>query len=332
MADRVVIVGARRGNSTVEISQITQMMGRAGRKHDGAAYPVDLVIEESDEHYIADGLADDSGMDVISSLDGGDDLCFHVLGEIASGHIVDKDTARKWFARSLRALQGGEFNPDEVFDMLVELEAITMHNGRVASTPLGDASTAFYFHPADVLTWKMNFDELFEQGLECDEVAPAWALGSIPCNRATGDLGNARFVIQECCNRLPGGLDPMEGSLVNMTMWWHCMGGPPVGKMKNVAMSMKKDFGRIRSLLTVLDYKVARWGRTDYFEELALRIKLSVDPELLELCKLPGISKGRALFLYNAGVTGLDELKEQYENFEGEIDENFWNTICRLVR
>jgi hypothetical protein len=145
-------------------------------------------------------------------------------------------------------------------------------------------------------------------------------------------LGNARDVIQECLFRLPAGLEVMDGSLVNMTMWWHCMGGPPVGKMKNVAMSMKNDFGRIRSLLNVLDHKVARWGMTDYFDDLELRVNLSIPPELLELCKLPGISKGRAAFLYNTGVEDLSDLKEQYGNFEGEVDENFWKSICMAVR
>lgn len=332
MADNVVIVGARRGNSKVEISEITQMMGRAGRKHDGAAYPVDLIIEESDIEYVEEGLADDSGMDVLSSLSGLDDLCFHVLGEIVSGSIIDETTARQWFLRSLRALQGGTFDHQEVFDTLEELEAIKQHNGRVMATPLGEASSAYYFHPADVLTWKLNFDELFQQGLETDEVAPAWALGSVPCARATGDLGKARPVIQECLNRLPAGLEVMEGSLVNMTLWWHCMGGPPVGKMKNVAMSMKKDFGRIRSLLNVLDHKVARWRMTDFFDDLELRIRSAITPELMELCKLPGITKGRAAYLYNAGVDDLEDLRENYENFEGEIDEQFWRAILRAVR
>ena len=308
------------------------MMGRAGRKHDGGAYPVDLIVEEVDADYVKEGLADDSGMDVISVMGGVDDLCFHILAEIVTGHIIDKATARQWFARSFRALQGGEFDPEEVFETLIDLESIKMHNGRVMATPLGEVSSTYYFHPADALTWKVNFDDLFEQGLENDEVAPAWALGSVPCSRATGDMGKNRYVIQDCLNRLPAGLQVMEGALINTTLWWHCMGGPPVGKMKNVAMSMKKDFGRIRSLLNVLDHKVARWGMTDFFDDLELRIRYAIAPELIELCKLPGISKGKAAFLYNTGVTNLEELREQHENFEGEVDEAFWDSIKKAVR
>jgi len=331
VADKVVIVGARRGNTRVEISELSQMMGRAGRKHDGNSYPVDIIVEESDAEHVENGLADDSGMNVNSSLGDIDDLCFHVLGEIASGRIYDEQTAIKWFSRSLSSLQGGDFNPLDVFDSLDEIECIKKSGGRVMATPLGEISSTYYFHPADVFTWKSNFDELFDQGLENDEVAPAWALGSIPFGRATGDLDRHRHVVGDCINRIPAGLSPMDGSLVNITLWWHCLGGPPVGKMKSVAMDMKKDFGRIRTMLNALDYKVAKWEMTDYFDDLELRVNMAIAPELLELCKLPGISKGMASYLYNAGITGLEELDESYGNFEGEVSDKFWNTILNAV-
>lgn len=333
MADRVVIVGARRGNSVVPISELKQMMGRAGRKQGSmeAIAEVDVIVEDSDAEYLEEGLADDSGMDVLSVMNALDEVCFHILPEISAGRVRDKATARQWFSRSFRHLQGGELDVQEVFDALLELEAVKKGAGRFTTTMLGEASAMFYFHPADVLSWKMNFDELFDEGMEHDEVAPAWALGSIPCNRASGDMGNNRWVINDCMNKLPAGFEVMEGAVVNTTLWWHCMGGPPVGKMKNVAMAMRKDFGRIRSLLNYLDHKVARWGMTDYFDELELRVKKGVPPELMDLCKLQGITKGRAAFLYNTGVTNLEELREQAENLEGEIEEDFMDAIRRLV-
>lgn len=109
------------------------------------------------------------------------------------------------------------------------------------------------------------------------------------------------------------------------------MGGPPVGKMKNVALAMRKDFGRIRSLLNYLDHKVAHWGMTDFFDDLTTRVRRGVPLELMDLCKLEGISKGRAAYLYNVDITNLDELREQADNLEGEIDENFMDAIRRLV-
>lgn len=332
MADRVVIVGTRRGNSTIPISELKQMMGRAGRKHDGSVAKVDIVVEESNEEAFVDGMQDDSGMDVLSTLTGVDDLTFHVLGEIVTGNIKDKATARQWFARSLRALQGGKFDPDEIFETLEEFEAVKTHGNRIMATPMGEVAVSFYFHPADVLMWKLNFDDLFDQGLENDEVAPAWALGSIPCGRATGDLGSSRWIVNDCLNKIPAGLQVMDGALINTTLWWHCMGGPPVGKLKNVALSMRKDFSRIRALLTVLDMKVAQWGMRDYFDDLELRVKKAVGPELLDLCKLNGISKGQAVYLYNVGVTNIQELREQADNIDGEVDERFMETIRRLVR
>ena len=37
MADRVIVAGMRRGRSLVPVSEIKQMVGRAGRKHGGSA-------------------------------------------------------------------------------------------------------------------------------------------------------------------------------------------------------------------------------------------------------------------------------------------------------
>ena len=327
----MVVVGARRGNTNIPISEMKQMMGRAGRKHGAGESEVDVIVEESDELYLEEGMEDDEGMKVISVLDDIDSICFHILPEIASGRVKNLETARHWFSRSFRAVQGGKVDMREVFDTLVEYESIVERGGRVSTTPLGDASCMFYFHPADVLTWKTNFDELFEESMEMDDVAPAWALGSIPVARATGDLGDNRWVVGDCIGRIPVGLEPMEGSLVNITLWWHCMGGPPVGKMKNVALAMRKDFGRIRSLLNYLDHKVAHWGMTDFFDDLTTRVRRGVPLELMDLCKLEGISKGRAAYLYNVDITNLDELREQADNLEGEIDENFMDAIRRLV-
>jgi replicative superfamily II helicase len=334
LADRVIIVGAKRGNSYVPVSDLKQMCGRGGRRHDGSIATADIIIDESDEEFIIERLESEDGLIVSSTLTDVDDVCFHILPEIVSGSIKDIDSANEWFKRSFSYMQGNSIDIKAVFNALEEFGSVVFDGKWVTATKLGEACSSFYFHPADVLAWKLNFQEIFDSGLEDDDVAPAWALGNVPYSRNIGDLSKNRWVIGSFLDNLPIGLEVMDGSKVNVTLWWNCMGGPPVGPLKNIAMSLRKDFGRIRSLLNVLNMKVAKWDKADFFDTLELRVKLGIDSELVDLCKLQGISKGRARFLYDMGIMNLDDIIEHEENICSDIDEdeNFKMVIYNLVK
>lgn len=331
MADRVVIVGSRRAKTLISMSEINQMIGRAGRKHDGKTYPVDILVEEYDFDHILDSLSNDHGMMVESAMSDIDTLAFHFLAEIVNGYIEDKESADNWFSKSFCHHLGGSFNFDEIFSYLHGFNAVEKNYNKIQATELGVASSKFYFHPADVFMWKNNFDQIFDLGLECDEVAPAWALGNLLSYRLTGDMSKLQYVSNDFCSRLPAGLDYFVGTMTNMICWWHTMGGPSVGKLNNLSYGLSDDFARIKSLLNYIDFKYAKWGMDEYFEDIQYRIKLNISSELVPLCKLRRISKSRAMHLHSLGIESLEDLKEGYENLQGEIDEKFWNDVCDIV-
>lgn len=62
------------------------------------------------------------------------------------------------------------------------------------------------------------------------------------------------------------------------------------------------DFERTATVLNMLDSMAAKWNKRDFFNSLALRISYGVRPELIDLCKLPGIGKVRAEKLFAAGL------------------------------
>ena len=108
------------------------------------------------------------------------------------------------------------------------------------------------------------------------------------------------------------------------------MGGPPVGRMKNVAMGLRKDSGRILTFLRALDHKVMKWEMGDWFDELELRVRKGVTPNLVPLCKLDGITKNRAAYLYNLGAREADDLADVVNSIDDD-EEELLRTVKALI-
>jgi hypothetical protein len=187
-------------------------------------------------------------------------------------------------------------------------------------------ASTLYFNAADVLAWKNNFSMVFEMGLETDDFAIAWALGNVPVTRSAGDFGKHWEVVGECKGNIPPGLEVMQGSTTTIVLWWSAIGGPSVGKMRNQMLHLRDDFGRLHRALIALD-EVYGWEKEDFFNELKNRVYRGIPSFLAELCKIQGITKSRADYLYNAGVRDRGDIAEMVDNLEGEIDDKFMEVL-----
>ena len=326
MADRVIIVGLRRGGAIVPSSELKQMIGRAGRDHEdkGVVY---VVVNEIDEGRM-DGVFEDGGTTVVSSMNNPDLLADALLPDICRGQIRNIDDAQEWCSRSFCS------KPPiaKAIELLEASEAIKITPDGFMATDTGRCASKFYFHPADVYAWKVNFHTLFEDGLQDDEIAPAWALGNVPHSRIIGDLGERRELATECRGRIPLGLEVMQGSLINVVCWWYLMGGPSPGPIRLSCLNRRKDFGRVVQALKWLDTNCCKWGMEDFFEDLTLRVKKGIVPELIPLCRCEGIGKGRAEYLYGFGIKGLEDMGDALMKVGDDIDEEFRQTIESLAR
>lgn len=333
MADVVIVVGSKRGNENVSPIEIKQMVGRAGRKHGGETATAHVIVEDERAAEVQAGLEQGSNMNVKSSFGLTDGVFFHLMPEISAGRIVDSESAQKWFERSLSFYQGGKVNFEKVFDKMEKMGAILrMPPGKsVQATKVGEIASDLYFHPGDVQSWKDNFTKLFGLGLENDNAAIAWALGTRTHAKSHGDFGDHRFVIGEYKSALPLGLELEEGTVTQVVLWWCAMGGPPTGKMRNQMLELRDDIGRIKRALVRLDKEVARWDRGGFFDEMEMMVRKGITTVLVELCKLPGITKGRADFLYNAGARDADGIAEIVGNIEDEIDEPFKAALKEII-
>jgi replicative superfamily II helicase len=331
VADTVIVVGVRRNRERVSASEIRQMIGRAGRRHDGGTSRAIVVVEEEDEADVRQEVSDVESIKVVSAMTDTDIVAFHLLPEVCSGTFVDTKDAEEWYSRGFRAFQGGKVDVTKAFNRLIELEAIQGDSG-YSPTQLGKIASRLYFHPGDIKAWRDNFSQVFDMGLECDDVAIAWALGNVPVTRMGGDFGNHWEAVELCRAALPLGIEVTKGCITTITLWRYVLGGPPVGKMRNAALTLRADAARICRALAEIDKKDTGWGMDDFFEELAWRLKRGIPENILTLCRLEGITKSRALWLYNGGVRGRQDIPNFIQNMdEDEVDEAFMKVLRDLA-
>lgn len=326
MADRVIVTGVRRGGSLVPVSEIRQMIGRAGREHDksGEAH---IVVDCKDECF-TNTMFEEGVNTVESSLSNPDVLAGAMLPEICADHISCYDDAVEWCSQSFCS------NPpvDKAIEVLKKVDAIKQHGVVIMATETGMCAHRFYFHPADVYAWRENFSMIFELGLENEELAPAWALGNVPYERITGDLRDRTEIFTECKDRLPIGLEVMDGCLTNVIAWWYLTGGPsPGASLRPACKERRSDFGRVLNTLKCLDSNCMGWDKGDFFNELDIMVKKGIGRELIPLCRA-GFSKNKAAYLYEMGARDIDDLEEIRDKIEVDIDEEFAQEITQIAR
>ena len=105
MADRVIVVGAKRARQQVPASEMKQMIGRAGRRHDGGVCRATIVVEEDIADVVEAEMGSEESMTVASSLFTASMLAFHLLPEICNGSVENRGDMEVWYSRSLGRFQ-----------------------------------------------------------------------------------------------------------------------------------------------------------------------------------------------------------------------------------
>jgi len=308
MADNVVIVGTRRGPSLVPAGELRQMAGRAGRIHGGPDARVDIIVPIEDAEYAMIALQEGDDPIIGSSMSDPDVMAFHLLPEICSGRVSDSQKAALWASRGFHAALGLPSALDDALAVLKDCGAVEEMSKRLMATQQGRIASAMYFHPADVEAWGSNFTEIFEQELEDDDLAAAWALGNVPIKRLSGDFGKKFWVVRNFQDELPPGLRVRDGSLLTCVLWWANLGGPGVGPMRGASLQLKDDRERVFGVLRRLDHEVMRWNKIDYFDRLEFQVKKGLSCHLVPLCRLPGVGKVLAGALYQMGIESPEDV------------------------
>jgi hypothetical protein len=103
-----------------------------------------------------------------------------------------------------------------------------------------------------------------------------------------------------------------------------------MGKMRNQMLTLREDFGRIKRALVNLD-RVEEWQMSGFFDELENRMGKGIPSFLADLCEIPGMTKGRAAYLYNQGIIDRQGIRESASSLEGEVDDDFMKILREVA-
>lgn len=317
---RVIIVGVDRGLQPVENYDIWQMVGRAGRPaYDPRGDAYILVPESRANEVIAKlKVKEPIRSQLLEDIAGHHKtLAFHVVSEIHHGNINTKDAFHKWFRRSLAHHQNHSFNDavvDKVIDLLVKCRAVEAKGDEYKATSIGMVASMFYYSPFDVADLKNNFKNLFEKGRQENDVALAVALGNLDSNRfgiVNKDDKAEMAVFQQKAESLLG-----KGAITDSCMriacgYYNMLNGIENSAFASLQAGLRVDCDRTLEVLGAIDTISAKWGQTNYFRSLRMRLAYGVGAHLVELCNIPNIGKVRAEKLYKANIRTVDDFAKQ---------------------
>jgi replicative superfamily II helicase len=312
MSKRIIIAGVMRAGKEVPISEIKQMIGRAGRNQSEEVAYADVVLEEDSIDYIREKIQDDENLLVDSKINVLDELSFHTVADIENGFIRTKDDLKKWFERSFFNFQGNEINCEELLGYLIEIKAIKTRGEKLDNTNIGRIAAKFYFSPNVINTWKKNFDIVFDLGYEIDDIAIVWALADVPVQKNWYDAREGLDQISDFKSRVDSmGFEFEHSNNVSAFPYWTLIGGPRVRSASPVVSDLKRNYGRTHKALMNISRYCSKWDMEDFFEELDVRVKYGIKSSLVDLCKLDGVGKNLASWLYNMDIRDLDDIRER---------------------
>lgn len=328
MADRVIIVDVNRGKELIDIATIKQMVGRVSRK-EGQNGTVNFVLSTEIYDEFIEAYNDEENL-VVNSIFDIKEASFHLLSEIVRGKVSDIHDAKNWYEKSFYYYQNKSGDIEEAIKLLEKQEAIKIDNGQYIYTQIGEIANRFYFHAEDIVSWRNNFNSLFELEIEENDLAKSWALSNVNNFHVKGD---ARKYFAEIENYNRGldnlGLYPEKGTLLSGLIWWSFFGGCKVTKLISGIKEVRENFGRIFSVLKLLNYH-CKWDKDQYFENLSTQFNYKTEEKYVFLCQIKGITKSQAIYLYNEyNIHSMDDLIEKLEGLSEVIS---YETYCNIKR
>lgn len=316
-ARRVIILGVHRGMSDVATYDIWQMVGRAGRPaYDplGDAY---ILLPEKDFDSYKERLKKPQPIQsqMLDDVGGRHKiLAFHLVSEIHQGNIKDRDDIHHWYKRSLAAFQSNELEDEVVektIDLLKKCGAVWEEDGKYTVTSVGKISSLFYFSPFDVADLKRNFNLVFDNHKENDDIWLSVALGNLDTQRC-GIVSRvereemSRFAQQ--VNEAFGQGVIFEPAIKAAFAYNLLMTGRSNSSFAGITRGLQFDFQRLNQVIQALDGFTGKWGRKQWFHQLGLRVMYGVKGDMVYLCQIPQVGKVRATKLWNAGIRTIDDV------------------------
>lgn len=315
-ARRVIILGVHRGLDEVATYDISQMVGRAGRPAFdpvGDAYVLlpEKTYDMHKERIRKPQLIQSQMLATAGSGEHHKVLAFHLVSEIHQETIKNREDVHHWYKRSLACFQANELDEsivDHTMDLLKKCGAVWEEDGQYTVTSIGKIASLFYFSPFDVSDLKKNFNQLFENSKQDDDLSLAVALANIDTHRfgivskaEREEMSMFANQVHQAC----GKGNVMEPAIKIAFIYHQMMNGVNNPIFASLTRGLHFDFPRLNQVLQAIDGFTGHWEKTSWFRQMQLRVTYGVKGPMVELCQLPHIGKVRATKLWKAGLRDM---------------------------
>jgi replicative superfamily II helicase len=303
-ARHVIILGTTRGTSPVDLADIIQMSGRAGRT--GLDKVGDCHLLCQDNHTSKWSKLTQQSPSVKSALLDGRHLRFQVLAEIDLGVLQRVEELPAWFKKTLVGQQVDY--PEDYFrdtlEKLVRMDMLTLKNNKLCVTDIGRVGTRYYFTPDDVYHW-CTFAK--DNKVIDSDTKLAGLIGGAPTlsiDYVPAEFKNTVSYYNKAC-RDDGTRIKMTNIFTPYALWSHLRGDAnDKPNLRFYINNITNDIERIETALRALSKHID----LTLPEDMTVRIKHGVPKQLAFLVNIPGIGPKKAWLMYTAGMTDWEKL------------------------
>ena len=328
-ARRVILAHTSYGLEEMEVADIEQACGRAGRikyHNEGDAY---ILLPASKMQTEMNRIL--GGFTVNSKLNDVNVLIFHIVNEINSGNISDKEQLYGWYEKSLASVQNDILTEEKcqmVLDFLTKRQMIRINpeTGKYETTKLGYISAMMYQHPLNVSDWFNNFSDIAKidhdyNGKNKDqinrtELEVCMALADVyQFNNSNAFISAAERdseAVKEFAARVGGKMSPQTKAAA---VYYYMLKDKPIDDaLRSLHLGILNDLPRVISTIKLvhtmygapsakMSERVVGWQYPPTeWDSLFLRLKYGIPRHLTYLASLPEIGKTMATKLYDNGV------------------------------
>lgn len=311
MIDKVIVCGVRRISGLISKTELTQMVGRAGRSYtkSGTAYVMAMEHDVNKTYEMLNGI----NPPVVSKMDDLDNVAFHFLPQIVNNK-GSKEEFALWYSKSLAYSQGFHVDYDEVIECLKEFECVEFFCGRLIATPLGRVSSGYYYLPARLSVLKNRILELSDTITDIESIVSeviAWMLAYDEIyigSRVSDDImSNFTGKLKHHGHFLP------EDSVVHGFLFYCMLNEQKPKEFAYAIDTVRRDAGRLLSACRkIASAYCPSFERVIDYADISLSKNVSLDvAKIMFKCGIK--QKGVAKEVYELGIRNREDFVENID-------------------
>lgn len=301
MIDEVIICGVRRARQKIQIGQIKQSIGRAGRSYDKSGKAVILCPSQDLEY--AESCIYDETPPIKSELNNLESISFHILPWI--DRIYDEQSFQRWYERSLASIQGNKFTWNEVSRYLIDNQLMDQEYN---ITPFGKISVKTYLEPEKLINLRDKLLEANANGNVFEPVTLSYILAS---EKMSLSNVNAYELYEYKSALSSNGYMFQHGQIIHGYAYYCIFNNTIPRWVKHVVNNLKDDFSRvINALAMVADYENLK-DIQKQIKVIEISVTRKVSIELARIIREFNLQKKASAYeLKQLGIINKDDLEE----------------------